>query len=67
MSSTFSQLFATIEERKRTMPAGSYTAKLFEDGENGELTAYRLVRPFLQGVRTHDMTGARLRALGQLD
>ena len=34
MSSTFSQLFATIEERKRTMPAGSYTAKLFEDGEN---------------------------------
>ena len=34
MSDVFNSLFATIEERKQTMPAGSYTAKLFIDGEN---------------------------------
>ncbi len=34
MSDTLNALFATIEERKRTMPAGSYTVTLFEDGEN---------------------------------
>lgn len=38
---------------------------LYEDGENGEVTAHRLVRPYLQGLRTHDMAGARLRALGE--
>lgn len=34
MSDVLNRLFATIEERKRTMPAGSYTVELFERGEN---------------------------------
>jgi phosphoribosyl-ATP pyrophosphohydrolase len=34
MSDTLNSLFATLEERKRTMPSGSYTVSLFEDGEN---------------------------------
>ena len=34
MSDVLNSLFATIEERRRTMPAGSYTAQLFEEGEN---------------------------------
>jgi hypothetical protein len=38
---------------------------LFEDGENGEIAVHRLTRPYLQGLRTHAMTGARLRALGE--
>jgi hypothetical protein len=38
---------------------------LLEDGENGEITIHRLTRPYLQGLRTHDLSGARLRALGE--
>lgn len=38
---------------------------LLEDGENGELGAHRLVRPYLQGLRTRDLSGARLRSLGE--
>ncbi len=34
MSSIVEQLFATIEERKASMPEGSYTVELFEAGEN---------------------------------
>ncbi len=34
MSEVLDTLFATIEERKRSRPAGSYTARLFEQGEN---------------------------------
>lgn len=34
MSDALDSLFATIEERKIAMPEGSYTAKLFTDGEN---------------------------------
>jgi len=32
--STIDQLFATIQSRKTEMPEGSYTAFLFEKGEN---------------------------------
>ena len=32
--STIDTLFAVIEERKVNLPAGSYTAQLFEKGEN---------------------------------
>ncbi|MBL4844937.1 MAG: recombinase family protein, partial [Planctomycetes bacterium] len=39
--------------------------QLLEDGENGEIAVHRLTRPYLQGLRTHAMTGARLRALGE--
>ncbi len=28
------RLYEIVEERKRTMPQGSYTAKLFEEGED---------------------------------
>jgi len=38
---------------------------LLEEGESGELSAYRLVRPYLQGLRTGEMAGARLRSLGE--
>lgn len=38
---------------------------LFEEGENGEIAVHRLTRPYLQGLRTHDLSGARLRALGE--
>jgi phosphoribosyl-ATP pyrophosphohydrolase len=34
MSDVVEQLFATIEERKASMPEGSYTVELFEAGEN---------------------------------
>ncbi len=34
MSETVEQLFATIEDRKASMPQGSYTVELFEAGEN---------------------------------
>ncbi len=34
MSDVLDQLFATIEARKRNPPAGSYTATLFQAGEN---------------------------------
>lgn len=34
MTNVLDSLFSTIEERKQTMPAGSYTVKLFQDGEN---------------------------------
>ncbi len=34
MSEIVEQLFATIEERKMSMPEGSYTVELFEAGEN---------------------------------
>ncbi|MCB0044510.1 MAG: phosphoribosyl-ATP diphosphatase [Caldilineaceae bacterium] len=34
MSNTLSDLFATIEARKETMPEGSYTAELLRAGEN---------------------------------
>ena len=34
MSDTVEQLFATIEDRKESMPPGSYTVELFESGEN---------------------------------
>ena len=34
MSDVAEQLFATIEERKESMPEGSYTVELFEAGEN---------------------------------
>lgn len=34
MSDTVEQLFATIEERKASMPQGSYTVELFDAGEN---------------------------------
>lgn len=34
MSDVLSTLFATIEERKASRPPGSYTARLFEQGEN---------------------------------
>ena len=34
MSDVLSTLFTTIEERKQTLPEGSYTAQLFNDGEN---------------------------------
>ncbi len=37
----------------------------FQDGENGELSVLRLVRPYLQGLRTGQATGARLRSLGE--
>ncbi|HBP19294.1 MAG TPA: hypothetical protein DEA08_16080 [Planctomycetes bacterium] len=37
----------------------------WEDGENGEIAVHRLTRPYLQGLRTHDLAGARLRALGE--
>lgn len=33
-NSTINQLFATIQSRKAEMPEGSYTAFLFEKGEN---------------------------------
>ncbi|MGE0712229.1 MAG: hypothetical protein AB7N76_32590, partial [Planctomycetota bacterium] len=39
--------------------------QLLEDGENGEIAVHRLMRPYLQGLRTHDLAGARLRALGE--
>jgi hypothetical protein len=38
---------------------------LFEDGENGENAIYRLTRPYLQGLRTHDFKGVVLRSLGE--
>ncbi|RMG11610.1 MAG: hypothetical protein D6731_15260, partial [Planctomycetota bacterium] len=38
---------------------------LYEEGESGEIAAHRLTRPYLQGLRTHDMAGARLRSLGE--
>lgn len=34
MTSTLDQLWATIQARKTTMPEGSYTAFLFQKGEN---------------------------------
>jgi phosphoribosyl-ATP pyrophosphohydrolase len=34
MSNVLDALFQTIEQRKQNPPAGSYTAKLFADGEN---------------------------------
>ena len=34
MNDVMTALFATIEERKATMPEGSYTVSLFRDGEN---------------------------------
>lgn len=34
MTSTLDQLWATIQSRKTTMPEGSYTAFLFQKGEN---------------------------------
>jgi phosphoribosyl-ATP pyrophosphohydrolase len=34
MSDVLDQLFATIEARKTNPPPGSYTAKLFQAGEN---------------------------------
>jgi phosphoribosyl-ATP pyrophosphohydrolase len=34
MSDVLDQLFVTIEARKTNPPPGSYTAKLFEAGEN---------------------------------
>ncbi len=34
MSDVLDQLFATIQARKTNPPSGSYTAKLFEAGEN---------------------------------
>jgi phosphoribosyl-ATP pyrophosphohydrolase len=34
MNNVVEQLFATIEQRKAAMPAGSYTVELFEAGEN---------------------------------
>lgn len=33
-STTFDRLWATIQARKTTMPEGSYTAYLFQKGEN---------------------------------
>lgn len=38
---------------------------LLDDGENGQLAMHRLVRPYLQGLRTHEFAGARLRSLGE--
>ena len=38
---------------------------LFDDGEAGQLAAFRLVRPWLQGLRTGSLAGARLRSLGE--
>lgn len=38
---------------------------LFDDGESGQLAAFRLVRPWLQGLRTGSLAGARLRSLGE--
>lgn len=34
MSNTIQSLFTTIQSRKLNPPPGSYTAKLFADGEN---------------------------------
>jgi phosphoribosyl-ATP pyrophosphohydrolase len=34
MSSAVETLFTTIQERKRTLPEGSYTARLLQQGEN---------------------------------
>ncbi len=34
MSSTLEVLFETIQDRQQAMPEGSYTAQLFELGEN---------------------------------
>jgi phosphoribosyl-ATP pyrophosphohydrolase len=34
MSNVLQSLFETIEQRKQNPPLGSYTAKLFADGEN---------------------------------
>jgi phosphoribosyl-ATP pyrophosphohydrolase len=34
MSNVLELLFQTIEQRKQNPPMGSYTAKLFADGEN---------------------------------
>lgn len=34
MNNTLQSLFETIEQRKQNPPPGSYTAKLFADGEN---------------------------------
>ncbi|MCA8925411.1 MAG: hypothetical protein KDD82_26615 [Planctomycetes bacterium] len=39
--------------------------RFFEDGDSGVLAVFRLVRPFLQGLRTGLLEGARLRALGE--
>ena len=38
---------------------------LFDDGESGQLAAFRLVRPWLQGLRTGNLAGARLRSLAE--
>jgi phosphoribosyl-ATP pyrophosphohydrolase len=34
LSAVLQSLFETIEERKQTLPAGSYTATLFQAGES---------------------------------
>lgn len=38
---------------------------ILEDGDQGSLAALRLVRPYLQGLRTGQLQGARLRSLGE--
>ena len=39
--------------------------RFYEDGDSGTLAVFRLVRPYLQGLRTGLLDGARLRALGE--
>ncbi|MEZ6184512.1 MAG: hypothetical protein R3F62_05805 [Planctomycetota bacterium] len=39
--------------------------RFYEDGDSGILAVYRLVRPYLQGLRTGLLEGARLRSLGE--
>lgn len=38
---------------------------LLQDGDQGVVAALRLVRPYLQGLRTGQVHGARLRSLGE--
>jgi hypothetical protein len=38
---------------------------LVDDGESGENAVFRLTRPYLQGLRSHQFHGAEMRSLGE--